>query len=182
MPLRQHPLPNITPSLLDCGAHISPVCTVPVIMLQDDCAGVTWRSCNFCVGTNPAVFAGAAEEPNTWMLVDGNSPEPQFSGGQRVIVMTSPSPSKYSEFVKGRQVLQIGRCCMPWCFTAPVHAAISLKHPGTDSLTSDIDSGTAAASCFVHAVVQIRGGCLYGAWRSWRSAARCCTLRCPQPW
>lgn len=48
-----------------------------------------------------------AKESSTWLLIDGSVPQAQFSGGPRIIVMTSPDAKKYmySDFVKGRQVL-----------------------------------------------------------------------------
>lgn len=63
--------------------------------------------CMPIISSCPAVTCtGLANDPSTWSLIDGSAPPGQFGGVLRMIVMTSPNESNYSEFVKGgRQVL-----------------------------------------------------------------------------
>lgn len=123
--LGQHPFClNSTPSLHRLAVVLMcPLCT-HAIMHQSQCYRIRLHNRWCCMtimhalrGKQPCstclalVFAEVADEASTWMLIEGNAPPVQYSGGPRMIVMTSSPAKQYREFLKGRQVPHLHPTC-----------------------------------------------------------------------
>lgn len=103
-------------------------------------------------------LTGFAQDPSTWSLVDGSAPPGQFNGALRMIVMTSPNASNFSEFVKGgRQVLRcaalrpechclLASCCC--CVAISIIASTAAgKEAGSDRCS--ISHACASSGCML---------------------------------
>lgn len=56
----------------------------------------------FCFWPAAPDFRG----PTTWLIVDGQAGNAQYRGQQHMVVLASPNDGNYSQFMKGRSVLQ----------------------------------------------------------------------------